>query len=582
MPRFAIVGAGHAGLQLALGLLAEGFEVTLVSNRTAEEIASGNVLSSQCMFESALQTERALELNLWEGECPPVEGISLVVPDGAGGKGIDWAARLDWPAQSVDQRLKVPAWMKLFIDRGGALAIEEADVDDLERLAREHDLVVVASGKGALGNLFARDAEKSPYLTPQRALALTYVVGMELREEFSAVCFNLIPGVGEYFVFPALTTTGPCEIMVFEGVPDGPMDCWQNIRDPEAHLARSLEILERFLPWEAERCRDVQLTDQKGVLTGRLAPIVRRPVATLPSGARVLGLGDAVVLNDPITGQGANNAAKAAEIYLASILEQADGFDERFMQRTFDRYWRGYAQWVVSWTNSLLAPPQPHVLSLLTEAQEIPALAETIVNGFDDPRIFYPWWFDAGESERLIAEKRSQQTGGFDARELRKALGQFATGVTVVTTCSEDGNRVGVTANSFTSLSLDPPLVLWCIAKAAPSRPAFQAASHFAINVLCANQHYLSRQFATPAEDKFAGVAISESTAGVPIIDGVLAHFLCRNVRQIEAGDHYIVIGEVETFETRDEEPLVFHSGVYRIATRHPELEAETTGSLPQ
>jgi len=574
VPRVAIVGAGQSGLQLALGLLGSGCEVTLLSNRTAEEIATGPVLSSQCMFESALQAERALGLDHWSAECPSVEGISLVVPapDG-GGKAIEWAARLDWPAQSVDQRLKVPGWMEEFGRRGGELVLREAVVDDLEHHARSHDLVIVATGKGAFGNLFPRDAEKSPYETPQRALALTYVTGMEPRPEYSAVCFNLIPGVGEYFVFPAVTTTGPCEIMVFEGIPGGPMDCWSDVHSPAEHLERSLEILERFLPWEAARCQDVALTDANGVLTGRLAPTVRGPIARLPSGAAVLGMADAVVLNDPITGQGSNNAAKCAEIYLASILEQGEGFDERFMQRTFDRYWRGYAQWVVSWTNALLAPPQPHVLRLLQAAQELPALAETIADGFDDPRVYYPWWFDAGEADRLIAEKREQERERFDPRELRRALGQFATGVTVVTTCAEDGRRVGVTANSFTSLSLDPPLVLWCLSKEAPSLPAFETASHFAINVLGATQHYLSRQFATPAEDKFAGVDFQEGPGGVPILGGVLAHFVCRNVRHVEAGDHVIVIGEVERFEAFDGEPLVFHSGAYRVATRHPELE---------
>lgn len=352
------------------------------------------------------------------------------------------------------------------------------------------------------------------------------------------------------------------------------MDCWDDVRSPEQHLRRSIEILERFLPWEAERARDVELTDPKGVLTGRLVPTVRHPVAHLPSGAVVVGMADAVVLNDPITGQGSNNAAKCAETYLASILEAGSGaFDDRWMQRTFDRYWRGYAQWVVSWTNALLAPPQPHVLRLFEAAQELPALAETIVNGFDDPRMYYPWWFDAGEADRLIAEKREQQADRFDLRELRRAFGQFATGVTVVTTRAEDGRRIGVTANSFTSLSLEPPLVLWCISKNAPSLPAFESANHFAVNVLCANQHYLSRQFATPADDKFAGVDVREGPGGVPLLIGSLAHYVCRSVRHIDAGDHVIVIGEVERFDTFEGEPLVFHSGSYRLATRHPELE---------
>ncbi|MGI9112853.1 MAG: styrene monooxygenase/indole monooxygenase family protein [Gaiellaceae bacterium] len=575
MRRIAIVGAGQSGLQLGLGLVGAGYEVTVLSDRTAEQVEKGRVLSSQCMFASALETERALGLDFWADRCPAVDGISFVVPDGSGGTAIEWAARLDAPAQSVDQRLKVPGWMRELERRGGTLVCLEAGVEDLEELARDHDLVVVATGKGALGGLFPRDAEKSPYERPMRALALTYVTGMTPRAEHSAVCFNLLPEVGEYFVFPALTMSGDCEIMVFEGIPGGPMDCWDDVRTPAEHLARSLEILEALVPWEAERCRDVRLTDDMGVLTGRLVPAVRVPVVRLPSGAAVLAMADAVVLNDPITGQGSNNAAKCAELYLGSIRERGDGpFDAAWMQQTFDRYWRAYSQWVVSWTNSLLSPPQPQVLRLLETAQELPSLARTIVNGFDDPRVFYPWWFDAGEADRLIETRRAQETSDhFDPRDLRAALGQYATGVTVVTTRAENGRKIGVTANSFSSLSLDPPLVLWCLDVGAASMPAFSGCTHFAVHVLAASQHHLARQFAAPAEDKFAGVPVEDGPAGVPLIGGVVAQFVCRNVRQVDGGDHVIVIGEIERYEAFGGEPLVFHSGSYRVATRHPELD---------
>jgi flavin reductase (DIM6/NTAB) family NADH-FMN oxidoreductase RutF len=573
--RIAIVGAGQSGLQLALGLLGAGYEVTLLSNRTAEDVAAGTVLSSQCMFESALEAERALDLDFWGEECPPVDGLALTIAGEDGQAAVAWEAGLSAPARSVDQRLKIPRWLDEFERRGGTLVIREAAIDDLEELARTHDLVVVAAGKGAIGGLFSRDRERSPYETPQRALALTYVTGMTPREGRSAVSFNVAPGVGEYFVFPALTTTGPCEIMVFEGVPGGPMDCWADVDTPAEHLARSLSILERFFPWEAERCRDVQLTDERGTLTGRLAPTVRKPVARLPSGAPVLGMGDVVVLNDPITGQGSNNAAKCAELYLESILSRGEGsFDAEWMEKTFERYWRSYAQWVVSWTNALLAPPQPHVLELLGAAAEIPGLAGTIADGFDDPRVFFPWWFDAGEAQRVIREKRAhQESGGIDPRDFRRALGMYATGVTVMTTRSEDGRRVGVTANSFTSLSLDPPLVLWSIGLSATSLPAFKTCANFAVNILASHQHEVSRQFAASGGDKFVGIEFEEGPHGVPLLTGVVARFVCRPVRQLDAGDHVIIIGEVEQYDALGGEPLVFHSGAYRVAMRHPEFD---------
>jgi len=186
-------------------------------------------------------------------------------------------------------------------------------------------------------------------------------------------------------------------------VPGGPMDCWADVKTPQEHLARSQWILETFLPWEAERCADIELTDDNGILAGRFAPTVRKPVATLPSGRKVLGLADVVVLNDPITGQGSNNAAKCADTYLKSILARGDGAaDAAWMQQTFDRYWFGYAQWVTQWTNMLLAPPPDHVLKLLGSAGAVPPLASAFANGFDDPRTFFPWFSDPAEAERYI------------------------------------------------------------------------------------------------------------------------------------------------------------------------------------
>jgi hypothetical protein len=404
MRKITIVGGGQAGMQLAIGLRQKKYEVRVVSNRTPEDIRTGKVLSSQCMFDDALQSERDLGINFWERDCPNVDGLGVILPapDGSG-KALDWAYKLDKPAQAVDQRVKIPGWMQHFESIGGELVIHEAAVADLETYCRQSDLVIVASGKGDISRLFERDAARSPFDKPMRALALTYLMGMTPYEPFSRVSFNLIPGVGEYFVFPSLTTTGPCEIMVFEGVPGGPMDCWSDVRTPDEHLARSKEILQKFLPWEAERCRNVALTDANGILAGRLAPTVRKPVGQLPSGALVLGMADTVVLNDPITGQGSNNAAKSARIYLQAILDHGDeAFDRAWMQRTFDAYW-DYAQWVTGWTNALLMPPPPHVVNILVAAQRSARIGRAFVNGFDDPRTFFPWLADPAEAEKFIA-----------------------------------------------------------------------------------------------------------------------------------------------------------------------------------
>ena len=160
-----------------------------------------------------------------------------------------------------------------------------------------------------------------------------------------------------------------------------------------------------------------------------------------------------------------------------------------------------------------------------------------------------------------------------DPLQLRAAFGQFTTGVTVITTRSQDGRKVGLTANSFSSLSLDPPLVLWSLRKVAPSRPDFVAATHFAINILAHDQIELSRRFATPSADKFDGVPhVDADAGGVPCLDGSSARFVCRNVGHYEGGDHLLFIGEIEQFDMFGRAPLVFHAGQYRAISDHPDL----------
>lgn len=393
MRKITIIGAGQSGLQLGIGLLQHGYEVKLITNKTAEEVAEGRVLSSQCMFDMALQNERDLNLNFFDQDCPWVDGIGFKIKDTP----IQWQHRLDKPAQSVDQRVKMPVWMKTFVERGGDLVIQEVDVADLDRLSKECDLLLVASGKGDIGKMFNRDALRSSFDKPMRALGLTYVKGMREREDFSAVDFNLIPGVGEYFTFPALTTSGPCDIMVFEGVPGGPMDCWNDVDSPDQHLQVSKDIIAEFVPQDMDRIQDIELTDDNGILAGRFPPTIRNPIGRLPSGGIAYGIADTVCLNDPITGQGSNNASKCVAVHLASILAHGEQvFDEKWMLKTFDKYW-SYAQWVVSWTNALLLPPTEKMVQVLAACGEDEALAQRFVNGFDDPRDYYPWFMEPNQ-----------------------------------------------------------------------------------------------------------------------------------------------------------------------------------------
>lgn len=156
---------------------------------------------------------------------------------------------------------------------------------------------------------------------------------------------------------------------------------------------------------------------------------------------------------------------------------------------------------------------------------------------------------------------------GFDQRSFRSALGRFATGVTIITARGADGRPVGVTANSFNSVSLDPPLVLWSLARTSSSLDAYDSADAFAIHILGIEQQHLSNRFASKGADKFEGMNVDH--AGVPLLDGCAARFHCRKVLRYEVGDHILFIGEVIAFESCDGAPLLYLQGKYGEARRH-------------
>ena len=164
-----------------------------------------------------------------------------------------------------------------------------------------------------------------------------------------------------------------------------------------------------------------------------------------------------------------------------------------------------------------------------------------------------------------------------DSRDFRRCLGQYATGVTVVTTLS-GGWPVGVTANSFSSISLDPPLISWAISRRSRSFSAFESAKHFAVNFLASDQIHLSRRFASRDHEKFAGVEWASGRDGAPLLAGAVAHLECGCEASHAGGDHLILIGRVRRYALFDAEALLFAQGRYGVAEDHPDLRGAAVG----
>jgi 3-hydroxy-9,10-secoandrosta-1,3,5(10)-triene-9,17-dione monooxygenase reductase component len=151
-----------------------------------------------------------------------------------------------------------------------------------------------------------------------------------------------------------------------------------------------------------------------------------------------------------------------------------------------------------------------------------------------------------------------------ERRTLRHALGEFATGVTIVTALRADGTPAGVTINSFASVSLEPPLVLWSLGLQASVLTVFEGCRHYAVNVLAADQTEYSQRFAQSQGDPFAGIDLESGASGTPMLPGCCAWFECRNQMRHAGGDHLIFVGHVENFRRQDKPPLIFHRGLYR------------------
>jgi flavin reductase (DIM6/NTAB) family NADH-FMN oxidoreductase RutF len=182
-----------------------------------------------------------------------------------------------------------------------------------------------------------------------------------------------------------------------------------------------------------------------------------------------------------------------------------------------------------------------------------------------------------------VKERRNQlEPVDFDRRSFRAALGTFATGVTIITTHAEDGKPVGITANSFSSVSLDPPLILFSLARTALSLKAFTAAKAFAVSILASDQGDLANRFAVPSGDKWRDTKFIVGINGCPVITGALANFECEQHAIHDGGDHVILVGRVQRFERiAAGEPLIFARGKFRALEEIPDASGERHKPAP-
>lgn len=303
-------------------------------------------------------------------------------------------------------------WLEYFEDRGGKVVIHGVTLSDLDYFSRMFDLVIVAVGFGELGALFEPDPDRFSGARPRElAQATVYNVADDPGEPESIGWIGTSAEVGNVCLFPVLTSHGPCHSLFVANKRDGAKGNWSDQPGPAEQWRRMKDLLQRSMPEYYERVRDAELIDGKSTLIQELTPQIRKPVATLPSGGRVLGIADVVITSDPFAMQGWNNSTQCAKSYLESIVERGDRpFDDEFLKDMFERFWL-YGHDAELWSEAVSSfwevTPPAHFQEVHEAATVYPEVADRWIQGWDNPPSFRDWLYDPEGARKFLDEVKA-------------------------------------------------------------------------------------------------------------------------------------------------------------------------------
>src|SRR5215813_3038855 len=399
MVPIGIVGSGIAGLQLGLALQQHGIPATIYSERTPEQQIDRRLSNMVARNACTRARERELGVNHWDVPAYDMERLSVSI---RGARPLAFSGRMGAPAQAVDMRIYWARLLEDFSARGGGVIVRTVQPEDLDGLASEHDLLVVASGRASLSTIFPRVAEHSPFTSPQRLAVAGLFRGVAYPEP-RALEVNVSPGSGEILAVPMqsfepdLTGIG---ILIAAGGLFEPLRHLRYDLDRRAFVAAVLGLLREHAPSIYERI-DPDVFDLSRPLDlgyAAITPTVRRGFIELSNDRYAIALGDAHVVIDPITGQGANSASHAARV-LCEAIRHADTFDRSFC-RSVEQAICAYVVPVSDAANARLQPPTTHFRALMAAAACDQAVADVYADGFHHPDRF---WSLASSAERTAA-----------------------------------------------------------------------------------------------------------------------------------------------------------------------------------
>jgi 2-polyprenyl-6-methoxyphenol hydroxylase-like FAD-dependent oxidoreductase len=407
MAGIGIVGSGIAGLQLALRLQQRGVTATLYSDRTPADLLASQLPSMVARNGCTRARERQLGVNHWDAGSHDMERLAVRV---LGPRPIAFSGSMrDEAAQAVDMRIYCSRLLEDFSNRGGRVVIRAVQTEELDAIASQHDLLVVASGRASLARVFPRVAEHSPFTRPQRLAVAGLFRGIAYSDP-GAIEVTVTPGSGEILTVPIQSFEPDLTGIVVMVVEEGGFDRLRHLRyqdDPRGFVAVMRALLAEHAPSVNERVdpASFDLARPQDLAYAAITPTVRRGFIELASGRPAIALGDAHVVIDPLTGQGANNASHSARV-LADAICRADAFDPAFCRKV-EQEMCDYVVPVSDASNARVQPPSPQFREILAAAARDQAIADVYAHGFSHPDRF---WAIASSPERTAAFLSAQRT----------------------------------------------------------------------------------------------------------------------------------------------------------------------------
>jgi hypothetical protein len=410
--RIAIVGAGTAGLHLALYLQTQGVESTIFTDKKIEDYPGVRLLNTVAHHAVTVQREDALGVNHWPNDGYFGHYYFIGMP----GNPIEFYGDLtSGPSRAVDYRIYLPSLMQDYLDRGGRIEYREVNLDNLPELSDEYDLVVIGTGKGGLGTLFARDEHSSPFTSPQRVLCVGLFKGIA-PQATRAVTFCISPGAGEMIEIPTVTFGGDASALVIENHPGSDLEVLAHTRydeNPRAFLDLLLDKLRTHYPITARRINEDEFdlaNSPLDLLQGAVTPTVRHGHVKLKNGKTALLIGDAHATVDPVLGQGGNMASYAAHVVGQEIVNTG-AFDENFFAEV-DARRANRVLGATRWTNFMLTAlntlPDAFTQFLGAVAQNR-GLADKFTDNFNYPEKQWDLFSNPDAVGPWIAENSSGQ-----------------------------------------------------------------------------------------------------------------------------------------------------------------------------